>query len=697
MSAPRIYPLTERFQQMLQDITVDAAVFTTYTFDPGFFEHHVVAQLFDIAYHHEPRVRIAQLDDYLRTSGDVKIDVFYDPHALTEGSDMSAKLDVGRYPVVCRGGVFHPKVFVISGKRIVEGDEETQVILVGTSSANLTRAGWWENIEFVHIEEFEATATAHLAYDVANFLRALRKKMPAGLKAQAVEKILKFLPKGEPYASMPQKSEGRLKTRLLFGQGGWHEALAKVLKSEVKGLSLEIISPYAQQSTSSLVLEPLIKRYSPEEVRVFLPTDSQGAITISEEVRTEIGKVEAVTYGTTCTQICGHHKEVDAPTRFVHAKVYRFVSENRHKREILIGGSLNLTAAAWTGRNFEAVVVLENPVEGQVLRWITNGKHLPKHYADVHENAGDSSKLGGAYPSITFDHATTQATLRWLGGKGPKEFGIRGADRVILPRAEHSTTVDGVCELSIDAARSLCDQLLTRSIVTVFDSHDSEYPVLVDELNMYLKPPIVKALTVSEVLEFWATLSQERRAQLIQTAVLRNELLNGSSEFDVAMAVEHYASMFDRIAGVLEGYKSLEKNIFEALENSRHGRARHVLFSSSSQSLLSLMDTISMENAAKENERDVRLEYLIAISAKNLVMKLDRLRVTSKKKNLEGFLQQHDRDWKILSTHVDSAFASARHRILASSDEADIAEFIGWFEKSYLSSDESLDNGVVHK
>lgn len=58
--------LTEQLQQALSGRRVDAAVFTTFRFEPGFFEQEVLTALFDVTWHHVPKLRRLQFEDMLR-------------------------------------------------------------------------------------------------------------------------------------------------------------------------------------------------------------------------------------------------------------------------------------------------------------------------------------------------------------------------------------------------------------------------------------------------------------------------------------------------------------------------------------------------------------------------------------------------------------------------------------------------------
>ncbi len=79
-----------------------------------------------------------------------------------------ARLDVSRVPIVHRTGIFHPKnVFALVEE--VEPDDDghrAQSLIVACMSANLTRAGWWENVEVCHIETIREGEATRLKEDL---------------------------------------------------------------------------------------------------------------------------------------------------------------------------------------------------------------------------------------------------------------------------------------------------------------------------------------------------------------------------------------------------------------------------------------------------------------------------------------------------------------------------------------------------
>jgi hypothetical protein len=87
-----------------------------------------------------------------------------------EAGSRSSKLDVQRVAVSHPTGYFHPKNLLL----LVEDDEKNTVLIVAALSANLTRAGWWQNVEVAHIEEIKAGETCSFRDDLRALVRQVR-------------------------------------------------------------------------------------------------------------------------------------------------------------------------------------------------------------------------------------------------------------------------------------------------------------------------------------------------------------------------------------------------------------------------------------------------------------------------------------------------------------------------------------------
>src|SRR5262249_20930407 len=151
-----------------------------------------------------------------------------------------------------------------------------------------------------------------------------------------------------------------LHTRLYSGSESFLEFLDSAAGNRLREMDLEVISPYFDESTDCAPLVALIDKFKPKEVRVLLPEES-GAVNCREALFESVRALQGVTWGrlpADRTRASGSSTET-RPPRFVHAKVYRFISRNPAK-ELLFVGSVNLTSAAHQrGGNFESGFLVE--------------------------------------------------------------------------------------------------------------------------------------------------------------------------------------------------------------------------------------------------------------------------------------------------------------------------------------------------
>jgi hypothetical protein len=187
--------LSEHFQERIQGRRVVAAVFLTFRFDPGFFEQEILPAVLDVPLSHAPALRIIQLEDALRSLS-APIAVYYDANGLVPEA-RAAKLDIRRIAVRHRQAIFHPKnVFLlVEDADPDEKGERERALLVACLSANLTQAGWWENVEVCHVEELVEGDSTRLRDDVLALLDGLQRRLhdKAADGNAALKEIVAFL------------------------------------------------------------------------------------------------------------------------------------------------------------------------------------------------------------------------------------------------------------------------------------------------------------------------------------------------------------------------------------------------------------------------------------------------------------------------------------------------------------------------
>ena len=209
--------LSEHFEERMEGRRLRSAVFLTYQFEPSFFEQQVLPVFLDVPVSHADAIRLVQLEDVLRSLPG-EIAVYYDANGLNSGDGGSAKLDVRRIPIRHGTGIFHPKnVFLLlESQQPDESGHHAQSLVMASLSANLTRAGWWENLECCHVEEIAEGSASRLRDDLIAFLGSLRNRVAVTREQRAVREILTFLRQVQP--RLQKSVEGQLHTHFFVGR-----------------------------------------------------------------------------------------------------------------------------------------------------------------------------------------------------------------------------------------------------------------------------------------------------------------------------------------------------------------------------------------------------------------------------------------------------------------------------------------------
>jgi hypothetical protein len=390
--------------------------------------------------------------------------VYYDENGLEQSDAGGAKLDVRRIPVRHWTGIFHPKnVFAIIEAREEDADgERPRALLVASLSANLTRAGWWENVEVCHIEEVPEGGKTRLRDDLLAFVASLERKVRGEKDHTALRQIRDFLRSTEQGAH--RSEEGVLHTHFYDGRQSVPDFLAEVTGNALRGMYLEVISPYFDNAAESKPLAELIERFAPRAVRIYLPRGRRGEALCRQDFYEAVSAMPGVSWATLPKEMLRLGKAEDAGSRLVHAKVYRFFS-TQPKREILFIGSANLTNPGHsTGGNVETGFLVETVPPRRPEYWLAAEESHPKLFQFASEDDGTATS-GGTRLRLRYRWDTGVADAYWDDPKPPPALRIEAhGEELFRLSALPSRTW---AALSDDDARRLGTLLKSASFVSV--------------------------------------------------------------------------------------------------------------------------------------------------------------------------------------------------------------------------------------
>ena len=261
-------------------------------------------------------------------------------------------------------------------------------LIVASLSANLTRAGWWENVEVAHIETAEEDHLCGFRDDLLALSALLRRVSPIGADHAALDEIHAFTRKLEQY---PQRLfNGLLIPRLFTGDRHLREFLKDIAGHRLSNRCLEVISPYFDDKESVKPLRDLIEHFRPSETRVFLPRGVEGEALCSEQYWNSL-RQSGAKWGRLPSDVIRLSRDTD---RFVHAKVYRFFDPD-DRRETYFIGSVNLTNAGF-GRagNVESGFLVEREGKRKGEWWLEIDERRPPAF--ISQSESDNLVVGPA-------------------------------------------------------------------------------------------------------------------------------------------------------------------------------------------------------------------------------------------------------------------------------------------------------------
>lgn len=667
--------ITEAIIDAIDGRRVIAAIFTTFEFDPAFFEQEIVSTLVDLSLSHSPRVRLAQLEESLRAMPS-RIAVFYDRRGLISGETGSRRLDIDCQCIGGDGGLFHPKLalLLVQHPPGIDGVSATPSLVVMVGSCNLTRPGWWRNLEVAHIEELQAGAPSELGPPLLRLLQLINRRRIGSSTCESLEAIRSFL--RQVPARSRRSAGGTLLTQLyVSGQQSVPDFLAEATGGALRGMQLEVLS--SSFDTSGLApLAELTSRFSLRSVRVHLPMAAPGSTSLSEVTYQAMTSIPEAKWGALQKSVLTAGRMEGTQPRYMHAKVYRFYTVHP-KREILFIGSVNLTAAAHHGRrNVECGVLIEVETLRRPEPWLEPSKAsvMPAPVSD------DTIGLTSSPLTLTHDWATGQCQAYWdaKSDMPPIKLSRSGLEVGDLPAMAGRTWVP----LAPDLAGAIAQQLRVSSLLTASPPDGASGLLLVQESGMELKPSLMLSLSAIEILKVWTMLSAEARAEFLQRHGRDLSSWGLEDEIIQTLSPEREETLFDRFAGIFTAFDALEHRIHAALDAGHDREAAALLLGSKHDSLglvLSQLDEPSAPSVGSEHlsqECDPIHAYVIVLCATQLLESIGSRH--------PEFLACHATRANALRRQISEHSARRRVQSLAATRQESVDGFLVWFEKAFL-------------
>jgi hypothetical protein len=131
-------------------------------------------------------------------------------------------------------------------------------------------------------------------------------------------------------------------------------------------------------------------------------------------------------------------------------------------------------------------------------------------------------------------------------------------------------------------------------------------PMLVQEVNMAMKPSLLEQLTAAEILEYWSLLTPDQRNEFLEGKL--TTLIQQAEQGKTERLPDEVDSFFDRFAGVFHAFSCLEEYVLEALQRDARKEVQYRLLGKDCDSLPTL--------AAKvQDDKDPVVAYITLLRA----------------------------------------------------------------------------------
>ena len=668
MSAPQEI-LSDQLAKQIGDRTVTTAVFTTFNFDPGFFELHILPLLFPtLNFSEADKVRLAQVEDAIGSLSGLA--VYYDANALAIDGE-SPRLGYDRIAVHRTTGCFHLKLVLLL---ITDQDEsEHESLIVCCQSANITRAGWWENIECAHIEEVKHRRVADYPCTFRRDLRAILDRVKSNSsdweEHSALDKIRDFIDTQtvSPYSGSATSLRSR-GTRLFGGatQVNFYDWLISE-GSIPKHWNLEVISPYFDKSNANAV-DKLVKATEPSQTRVFLPKSEDGTALISQAVLEQVRAIPTVDWGTLPSEMRSRKGGASSDalaSRFVHAKIYRFW-KREHDDQIIVG-SVNCTrpahGSAYQG-NLEAAFLIDTTEQRIHRRWWMDklNDESVECTLDIPQE-DDDADAAQCRVDVRYDWQLQNASVR-VDSQPGSQISVCDLTENTLFEVDPTMSKDWKDLGSETAAR--VEEAISKSSFLIVTCSGVSWRILVRETGNSHRPSLVADLTSNEIMQYWSLLSPTQRVEALERKENEKGDANGSPRGKIVDSAE---SVFHKFSGIFHAFGHLRRHLYTSIENDRLSQAEYRLLGKKYDSLPNLLCKM-----LEDEEADAVFIYITFLTAKQL-----RLEIESK---FPEFLRDREHLVEDLDDLISKGMTIRKELGLGSLSQSE--RFLEWYEYTFL-------------
>jgi len=664
--------ISDHWSQLIGERGVTHAIFTTFNFEPAFFDLEVVPLLLPggSGFSPDDRIKTMQVREQLREAN-IVIDVFYDPHPFW-GSEEAPQLEYTHVAVDLVNRAFHPKLVFL----LLEQDDRVSLV-VGAGSNNLSKMGWWDNIECLHTVEFHhgQSIPEHLHTSIGSALSYLAdKRRGSASDAQSAVQAVQAFWADQPvnYAKVVGTDTGPSfffnAPNLMDGSEKSFPAFIRAATDNSRLNKIEIVSPFfADNPENKLHLQ--FRSEPMPSVALLLPRDHESKALCTPEYHALIGEGIHTDWCRWSNDQKNALVKEDCYRR-LHAKVFQFIGP---EQSWLFAGSVNFTHNAFFS-NAEAGFLIHS--NGELLLQVDQDEDL-ECVSPEESSPGREAEVRRTAPtmSIAFHWGTKK-----LKGRAEKLVIVSLFDTDNQAMIENWQLGPEVEEIAVETVNGLSDLLQRVSMVrfTASDEHSEAYDdgrVLVQQVGWTHKPMNLTELTPQQILSIYAGMSRERRETMLVNSLMNKLALAGQlGELTRSDKVEDDQGFFSEYAQVFQAFRKLGQSLDNEMSVKNWGQVDYFLTGTGPDSLPNLINgALLLANAAQEEDNEKRESlshvsaYLLLLCAKETYQRDDFTQRTGVEEQLE---------------HVGEELQRATNSIVLEG-ATDRTAFFGWFEKEF--------------
>ncbi len=630
------FVLSEKLTHRIGGREVKACVFTSYCFEPNFFEVDVIPYLLkrSIAYSSDERIKKYQVAEALRVAG-LDIEVFFD-QPMFESAKTSPSMQYLFHGVNLLPNIFHAKNIYLL---VEDSHTQTRSLLVAAGSNNLTETGWWGNIETQHWEEvLQSQCDGGFVRQLLTDLEWLKSKRNLQANGNAIEQLVSFLNSCET-----KKPNSPI---LYYGitQKNYFEFIRKTLPGSLSnGWKLEIISPFFVNDSKSLLHEVFLGM-GVQDITMLLPLDQNGEACCESQYYETIRKAERISWGkwnNAEAKALGVNKDLEQ-YRKLHAKVFHFFDD---KESWLFVGSVNFTHKAIFD-NVETGFFMKEPLSPPLLISITEDEDVicaPSLKDDELFTHDDESMIVDIFLSYDWKN-------RKLKGRTNKEASIE-VSVIELGGAPildswHIDNLERSFEIDVPKFEAILKQTgFVNVLIKLSDKNDSpvEKTLLILQTGWSHKPVELPDLSPADILLIYAGMSEDRRQMMLMNARIKSFLRqNIGGELNSPDNELNDDGFFCEYAGIFYAFRRFRSRLKALVDDNNVEQLDYYLSGAGADSLPALIRKASEKS---ESSNDVA-SYLIMLSINEILSQnlyRGRLDVKEIKKSIRCSIKQLER------------------------------------------------------